>query len=632
MKKKTLFLLLTFFLINFIFSIDDNLIKKFKDSQTMIPPYSYTYILYSSKTLTLNQDKKILEKEVLDFYKIINSAGRDMFSDYRIRFKEEKDKINVLEALTIKKDLKKIPVENKAINTITPTEHKGASLYSNILDKVYSFQNVEPYDAVFMNYVKETPVIDGFIASKVLFQGENPKLSMNFRVKIPQNLSLFNKLSSKKIEQKIDKHENYKIYTWEMKDIPKFKIEEYRPPSNYLSPYLIFSTSKDWSNIVTKLYNEFHKKTKPDSLIKKKARELIKEEKSDKGKILKIYKFITKDIKKITLPLGQDGYYPHKASKVLKNFYGDIRDKSSLLISLLKAAKFKPFPVFVPDTKTPEKELVVMDQFKTIFVAVPLNGELIFLNPNGENEQLGYVGVPEGTEGLAIKQGKLEWIKINYHKNIKNRSCTEIKIKMLQNVLYTADINVDINGYFDKIAREGISLKSENEKKKFFSKSANVFSEGSKSISYTLSNLKDSNENVKINHLIKGSTLFVKQGKVSILTLPEVPYFFADFPFRLSLKTRNYPLYFGKKFEVYEKWNLQSDKNIKALYLPDNLNIDNEKYSFYLKVKTEDNSITIERSIKIKTLVLPLSEYKKFKDIFDKFYGWKMKTLLFEEE
>lgn len=632
MKKKTLFLLLTFFLINFIFSIDDNLIKKFKDSQTMIPPDSYTYILYSSKTLTLNQDKKILEKEVLDFYKIINSAGRDMFSDYRIRFKEEKDKINVLEALTLKKDLKKIPVENKAINTITPAELKGASLYSNILDKVYSFQNVEPYDAVFMHYSKESPVANGLIASKVLFQGENPKSIMNFKVKVPNDLSFFKKISSKKIEHKIDKHENYKIYTWEMKDIPKFKIEEYRPPSNYLSPYLIFSTSKDWSNIVKKLYNEFHKKTKPDSLIKKKVRKLIKKEKSDRGKILKIYEFITKDIKKITLPLGQDGYYPHKASNVLKNFYGDIRDKSSLLISLLKAAKFKPFPVFVPDTKTPEKELVVMDQFKTIFVAVPLNGELIFLNPNGENEQLGYVSVPEGTEGLAIKQGKLEWIKINYHKNIKNRSCTEIKIKMLQNVLYTADINVDINGYFDKIAREGISLKSENEKKKFFSKSANVFSEGSKSISYTLSNLKDSNENVKINHLIKGSTLFVKQGKVSILTLPEVPYFFADFPFRLSLKTRNYPLYFGKKFEVYEKWNLQSDKNIKALYLPDNLNIDNEKYSFYLKVKTEDNSIIIERSIKIKTLVLPLSEYKKFKDIFDKFYGWKMKTLLFEEE
>jgi len=631
MKKKILFLLLTFFLINFIFSIDDNLIKKFKDSQTMIPPDSYTYILYSSKTLTLNQDKKILKNEVLDFYKIINSAGRDMFSDYRIRFKEEKDKINVLEALTLKKDLKKIPVENKAINTITPAELEGASLYSNILDKVYSFQNIEPYDAVFMHYVKESPVANGLIASKVLFQGENPKSVMNFKVKVPNDLSFFKKISSKKIEYKIDKDENYKIYTWEMKDIPKFKIEEYRPPSNYLSPYLIFSTSKDWSNTITKIYKEFHKKTEPDSSIKKKVRKLIKKEKSDRGKILKIYKFITKDIKKITLPLGQDGYYPHKASKVLKNFYGDIRDKSSLLISLLKAAKFKPFPILVPDTKTPEKELVVMNQFKTIFVAVPLNGELIFLNPNGENEQLGYVGVPEGTEGLAIKQGKPEWIKINYYKNIKNRACAEIKIKMSQNGSYTADINVDINGYFDKIAREGISLKSENEKEKFFSKSANVFSEGSKSISYTLSNLEDSNENVKIHHLIKGSTLFVKQGKVSILTLPEVPYFFADFPFRLSLKIRNYPLYFGKKFEVYEKWNLQFDKNIKALYLPDNLNIDNEKYSFYLKVKTEANSIIIERSIKIKTLVLPLPEYKKFKDIFDKFYGWKMKTLLFEE-
>ncbi len=632
MKKKIVFSILFICLINFVFSIDDNLIKKFKDSQTMIPPDSYTYILYSSKTLTLNQDKKMLKNEVIDFYKIINSAGRDMFSDYRIRFKEEKDKINVLEALTLKKDLLKISVENKGINTITPAELKGASLYSNILDKVYSFQNVEAYDAVFMHYIKESPVTNGLIASKVLFQGENPKSIMSFKVKIPNDLSFFEKISSKKIEQKIDKHENYKIYTWEMKDIPKFKIEEYRPPSNYLSPYLIFSTSKEWSNIVTKLYNEFHKKSKPDSLIKKKARKLIKKEKSDRGKILKIYKFITKDIKNITLPLGQDGYYPHKASKVLKNFYGDIRDKSSLLISLLKAAKFKPFPVFIPDAKTPEKELVVMDQFKTIFVAVPLNGELIFLNPNGENEQLGYVGIPEGTEGLAIKQGKPEWIKINYYKNIKNRACSEIKIKMSQNGIYTADINVDINGYFDKIAREGISLKSENEKKKFFSKSANVFSEGSKSISYTLSNLNDSNKNVKINHLIKGSTLFVKQGKVSILTLPEVPYFFSDFPFRLSLKSRTYPLYFGKKFEVYEKWNLQSDKNIKALYLPDNLNIDNEKYSFYLKAKTEANTIIIERSIKIKTLMLSLSEYKKFKDFFDKFYGWKMKTLLFEEE
>jgi len=638
MKKTIKFFVLflvSIFLISFSYSIDKDLIKKFEDSPgTLMYSDSYIYTLLYSMNIEYDLETNEFKKNVIDFYQIMNRGGRDKFGDYRIRFSEDKDKINVIESFTLnKEELKITPVEDKAVNTVTPPSLQGASLYSNISDRVYSFSNIDPEDALYIEYNKTRKVDIDSVNGTFIFQNDNPIGEKKLEIKIPDNIELYKKSKGENIEFSSEKTNNCKVYKWEKKDLPKIEIEEYKPYMFFISPSVTFSTSNDWGKIIEQLFDEYTKKTKPDKIIKKKAKKITRGVKNDLEKIINIYKFITKEIKPINLPLGLDGYEPHKASIVLKNGYGDIRDKTALLLSFLKALKYRCFPVFVPVERKPEKELVVMDQFSTIFVGVELNGKTIYLDPNGEYNLLGYYNLRKDIEGLAINESKDKWIKLNYYNNIKNKVSTDIELELKNDVEFYAKIKVNSNGYFDRKIRRDILLMSKDEKNKFFDRSANIFSEGARTIDYIIKNGDNILKPVIFEHNIGGKNLYVTQGNISIFTIPDIPYSYASFPFSLSLKERKYPIYFGRKFEVQEKWNIAIAKKVKFLHIPETISITNEMYSFEQELNiSEQGNVYLKRKICIKKPVFSVEEYKRFKKDFDLFNEWKKKTLLFEEK
>jgi hypothetical protein len=630
MKKRNIliiFLIIVSFSVSG-FAIEKKLIEKYKKSVApMIFPNSYVYTLYYSLNLNYLKKEQKLEKKVIDFYQILNRAGRDKYGDYKIRYINGKENLKIIEATTLNKSLKLTPVEKKAINTITPASLQGASLYADILDRVYSYQDIDPEDAIYMEYIKTSDNKDGEIGLTFLFQNNTPASERALKIDYPSSNKLFYKLKGDKIIGSFGKSE----YKWSLTDIAKLEIEEHSPPAYYLSPYVIVSSSKDWKAKVNKLYKDFEKAIIPDKTIISKTNKIIKKVKTEREKLYNIYGFITKRIKSIPLPLGLVGYTPHKASVVLKKGYGDIRDKSALMISMLKAAGFNSYPVFIPTNREPEKELVVMDQFGYILVAVSLKNEKIYLDPFGEYRLMGYFGITEKTDGLAIVKDKLVWEKVKYPENIKNCVKSEIALKLKKDMKFNVDIKIKANGFFDSMVRRALSLSNKDDKNKYFMSSASSFSEGATSLSYKIENLNNRKENTMILQKIKGKGLSVKQGKVSILSIPSLPYDFTNFPYSVSLKSRKYPFYFGAKFNISEKWEISSEEKFKPLYLPEQIKINNDNYSFSLNTIFKNGKIIIQRDISIKKTMFSRELYKEFKKDFDKFNTWKLKTILFEE-
>ncbi len=629
MRKRNIFLVFLI-IVSFTvsgFAIEKKLIEEYKKSVApMIFPNSYIYTIYYSLNLNYLEKERKLEKKVIDFYQILNRAGRDRYGDYKIRYIKGKENLKIVEATTLNKSLKLTSVESKAINTITPVSLQGASLYADILDRVYSYQDIDPEDALYMKYIKTSENKNGDIGLTFLFQNDTPAKERVLNINYPSSKKLFYKVKGENIIGSIENNG----YKWSMKDISKLEIEEHRPPDFYLSPYVVVANSKNWKAKVNELFKDFEKATQPEKTIISKTKKIIKKDRTEREKLYSIYDFITKRIKSVSLPLGLVGYTPHKAAIVLKKGYGDIRDKTTLMISILKAAGFAPYPVFVPSDRKPEKELVVMDQFGYILVAVPLKDGKIYLDPFGEYRLMGYSGISEKTEGLAIIKDKVVWEKIIYPENVKNRVESKIKLILKKDTGFNADIRVKTDGFFDSMVRRALSLANKDDKSKFFMSSASSFSEGAMSVSYRVDNLNNRKKNIVLLQKIKGKGISVKQGKVSILSIPSVPYSFTNFPYSISLKERKYPLFFGYRFKISEKWEISSEFGFKPLYLPEQIKIDNDNYSFYLNAEFKNGKILLERVINIKKKIFSRELYKEFKKDFDKFNTWKLKTILFE--
>jgi hypothetical protein len=68
---------------------------------------------------------------------------------------------------------------------------------------------------------------------------------------------------------------------------------------------------------------------------------------TEEEKLGRIARFLQGDVRYVAIELGIGGYQPHAADEVLKNRYGDCKDKVCLLLSLLNAAGIPGEPALV---------------------------------------------------------------------------------------------------------------------------------------------------------------------------------------------------------------------------------------------------------------------------------------------
>ncbi|RPI24626.1 MAG: hypothetical protein EHM61_16560 [Acidobacteria bacterium] len=122
------------------------------------------------------------------------------------------------------------------------------------------------------------------------------------------------------------------------------------------------------------------------------------------------------------------GYKPHLASEILAKFYGDCKDKTNLMRSLLTALKFETYPVSVyasdrnyirSDWPSPQQfnhaiiAVKVSDRTKLASVVVhPELGHLLLFDPTDEHTPLG--DIPQNLQGsLALVGSRDEVARSN---------------------------------------------------------------------------------------------------------------------------------------------------------------------------------------------------------------------------
>ena len=86
-------------------------------------------------------------------------------------------------------------------------------------------------------------------------------------------------------------------------------------------------------------------KVKIDKAIEEKTQELIKDKNTQEEKAKAIYHWVASKIRYVGVEYGEAGFEPHYATEIFKNKYGDCKDQSMLLISMLRYAGISAYPV-----------------------------------------------------------------------------------------------------------------------------------------------------------------------------------------------------------------------------------------------------------------------------------------------
>lgn len=150
---------------------------------------------------------------------------------------------------------------------------------------------------------------------------------------------------SKQRDPQISQTSYGNVYAWEFKDLPPMTDELLTPP--HWQPTLLVSTFPDWGAFASWYVRLTRDADEITPEITAKAAEVVRDCKDDRGKIVALYNYVT-NLRYVAVPLGVNSFRPHAAANVLKNNYGDCKDKANLFNTLLRSQGIDAHLVLVP--------------------------------------------------------------------------------------------------------------------------------------------------------------------------------------------------------------------------------------------------------------------------------------------
>jgi tetratricopeptide (TPR) repeat protein len=128
----------------------------------------------------------------------------------------------------------------------------------------------------------------------------------------------------------------WRVREWRMADVPPIPREAMMPSVGELGPWLDISSVPSWQHIVRWYRDISRRRCQPDRAVRSRALELTRDCKTEQEKIRALVRF-TQDLQYQTTPFRMSAFVPTAGKQVLRERYGDCKDKAALLTAMLDA-------------------------------------------------------------------------------------------------------------------------------------------------------------------------------------------------------------------------------------------------------------------------------------------------------
>lgn len=236
------------------------------------------------------------------------------------------------------------------------------------------------------------PRVPNTFSDYTIYELTSPIVEANYTVNAPEKLPLINIALKDKVDDTMTfscvTNNSTISYTWKAHNVPRMFTEPAMPPLHTVVQRLLVSTIKDWKDLSRWYWNlcEPHLNAVSPDLIKK-VQELTADTEDPQQKIENLYYFVSQEIRYMGITIEDEapGYEPHDVSLTFKNRYGVCRDKAALLVSMLRQAGFKAYPVIIHVGPKKDAE-VPQPYFNHAVVAVENeDGTYQLMDPTNEN-------------------------------------------------------------------------------------------------------------------------------------------------------------------------------------------------------------------------------------------------------
>jgi len=221
---------------------------------------------------------------------------------------------------------------------------------------------------------------------------------LNLRVLVPQDIDIQSRVHLAKIKEKVRKKGQYTEHRWQAKNIKAISDEGDYPAWFQRFAWIEFSEFKNWKEVAAWARQMYDSVDNKSGALQALVESLSKNARDNEDYLLKALDFVQEDIRYLGLEFGINSHLPHTPAEVLDRRFGDCKDKSNLLVQLLKAKgisaesalvstdHLEGFKHFLPSPAV----------FNHVIVRAEIDGKTVWLDPtntfqSGDIEKLGFI-------------------------------------------------------------------------------------------------------------------------------------------------------------------------------------------------------------------------------------------------
>jgi tetratricopeptide (TPR) repeat protein/transglutaminase-like putative cysteine protease len=317
---------------------------------------------------------------------VLTEQGRMEFGQVYFPFREGFQEVSVKYLRAIKPSGEIVEASTEGLFEVTAVTGSYGPVFSDLKYKVLPVPGLQVGDRIEYEVVTETreALKPGDFWDSHLPARSVRVLSEKVTLDVPSDRPVMLTLDEE-IPHDVEDRGDRRIYSWTF-DNPEPTFGTALEKRLYS-----VSTMTSWEEVGRWLYDLAAERAEQTPELKSLATKLVEGKDSPRERLDAIYAYVSQSIRYVAISFGVGGFQPHHASEVLKNQYGDCKDKHQLLAALLHSVGLRAYPAFMNTLLRIESAVPSPAEFDHVISMVPLDDEQIWLDTNTAFAPMGFI-------------------------------------------------------------------------------------------------------------------------------------------------------------------------------------------------------------------------------------------------
>ena len=421
--------------------------------------------------------------------------------------------------------------------------------------------------------------------------------------------------------------DDIKTITWELKDIRPAAKEDFLPPESHTQQAVYFMPdefeidetrggARTWEEFGDWLRGLFQNQYDLSPEVRSEISTLIRDCQKDREMIDRLYRYLQDKTRYVAIELGLGKWQPYSAQWVYNNCYGDCKDLSTFMISLLKVAEIRAYPALV---LTRNRGIVYPDfpanRFNHLITYVPGADHDIWLESTADYLPAGELPpVDEGCTVLVVMDSTIKLVQTPESGFSENRQESRITAQMNPTGKLAIEGRLTISGNdrinVDYLRETKTSEDFQDLIKKWFGYYESSLSLDSHSVNPDAEKFRlEINGSLSNTIQSSGRRIFLNPNIMNRITNKNIP----------DEEERKYPVYFSYAYSELDTVEIALHGISGLEAAPEPVLLDNEIGYYRTQYDlSQDNHLIYIREFACKKRLIPVEQYGLFTDFMKK--------------